>query len=85
MYIEFSLPSGSAGQSAYAALLLIRKELAAWSSKYNIQYTSKTIKYKYRVCFDNDKLYALFALTWASDKHPWLSNYHIVSDLNNRT
>jgi hypothetical protein len=86
MYIEFSLPSGAAGQAPAHALLLIRKELVTWLEKYNIACTEKLIKYTYRVAFDSDETYTLFAMTWNPDKKYYsLSRWRIVSDLNNKT
>ena len=85
MYIEFSLPVNKNGRAAYAALTFIQNELTTWTSRHHVQYTTKIIKHKYRVCFDDDKLYALFSLSWPADKHTWLANYRIISDLNNRT
>jgi hypothetical protein len=86
MYIEFSLPNGSAGQAAAHSLLIIRKELVTWSEKYAIKCTEKLIKYTYRVTFELDDQYSFFAMTWNPDKKfHVLSRWRIVSDLNNKT
>ena len=85
MYIEFQLPNGSAGQAAAHSLTIIRRALAAWSQKYNIQYTEKTIKYTHRVCFEDDNQYSFFAMTWNPDrKYYALGKWRIISDLNNK-
>ena len=85
MYIEFHLPKGSAGQAAAHSLTIIRRALVAWSQKYNIQYTEKTIKYTHRVCFEDDNQYSFFAMTWNPDrKYYALGKWRIISDLNNK-
>jgi hypothetical protein len=86
MYIEFKLPQESAGQAAAHALLIIRKELVNWATKYSIEYTEKTIKYTHRVTFDDDSSYSLFAMSWNPAKKSYaLGRWRIVSDLNNKT
>lgn len=86
MYIEFSLPNGSAGQAAAHANRVITLALVAWAEKYNITYTTKLHKYMRRVTFDDDAHYSLFALTWNPDKKIHvLGKWRIVSDLNNKT
>jgi hypothetical protein len=86
MYIEFSLPNGSAGQAAAHANRIITLALDEWGSKYNITFNSKTIKYTKRVTFDDDVHYAFFAMTWNPDKkYHALGRWRIVSDLNNKT
>ena len=86
MYIEFSLPNGSAGQAAAHANRIITLALHEWSDKYNIPYNVKNIKYFKRVTFDQDEHYSFFAMTWNPDKRIHvLSKWRIVSDLNNKT
>jgi hypothetical protein len=86
MYIEFSLPEGSAGQAAAHANRIITLALHDWSNKYDIPYNTKLHKYKRRVTFDDDAHYSLFAMTWNPDKKFYvLGRWRIVSDLNNKT
>lgn len=88
MYIEFELPKGTTGITAGSANTNIEQVLSRWSSRYQIAYISKTIKYTKRVTFDQDEFYSLFALTWGSfdeSKHSYLNRWRIVSDLNNKT
>lgn len=86
MYIEFSLPNGSAGQAAAHSNRVITLALHEWSTKYNIPYDTKIIKYVKRVSFSDDAHYSLFALTWNPDKKiQILGRWRIVSDLNNKT
>jgi hypothetical protein len=86
VYIEFTLPQGAGGLTAGHALGTVRKQLAAWADKYNVEYKTKTIKYKLRVTFDSDDGYTLFGLTWVPDpKYPSWTNYRMISDLNNKT
>jgi hypothetical protein len=86
MYIEFSLPHGSAGQAAAHASYIITQALHTWSDRYEIPYNVKNIKYFKRITFDDDAHYSLFAMTWDPDKkYYFLSRWRIVSDLNNKT
>lgn len=90
MYIEFTLPQGPSGitalQPGIHALNIVSKKLSAWAQKHNVEYKTKTIKYKLRVTFDLDKYYTLFGLTWTVDpKYPSWTDYRVISDLNNKT
>lgn len=86
MYIEFSLPNGSAGQAAAHANHIINKHLHEWSDKYQIPYNVKNVKYFKRITFDDDAHYSLFAMTWNPDRRYYvLSKWRIVSDLNNKS
>jgi len=85
MYIEFSLPQGSAGQAAAHANRIITLALHEWSDRYNIPYNSKIHKLTKRVTFDDDSSYSLFTMTWNLDKKfHVLGRWRIVSDLNNK-
>jgi hypothetical protein len=86
MFIEFRLPSGpddgTGGSAWYSALGSIRKQVETWSQTHNIPYKDKTIKYFYRVTFDNDHYYSLFAMTFVpkGKQHFW--NFKIIQDRN---
>ena len=85
MYIQFSLPSGAAGQAAAHANRIITLALHEWANKYDIQFSVKNVKYFKRVTFDDDAHYSLFAMTWNPDrKYHALARWRIVSDLNNK-
>ena len=64
MYIEFLLPHGSNGNLGYHALSLIMKEMHSWSQRYDVRYNVKKVKNTFRVTFDQDIYYTLFATTW---------------------
>lgn len=68
----------------YDTLYAIRDALLAWSTKHNIPYKQKTIKYTHRVTFDNDEFYTFFTLTWNPQESHVLRQFRIVSDLNNK-
>ncbi len=86
MYIEFSLPTGSTGQAALHANRIITIAFHDWSEKYDIPYTTKTVKYIKRFAFEDDAHYSLFAMTWNPDRKFYaLSRWRIVSDLNNKS
>ena len=84
MYIEFTLPKGSAGQAAAYANRAITNALHQWSDRYNIPYNSKIHKFTKRVTFDCDDYYTLFSLTWNTKNEHFLDRWRIVSDLNNK-
>jgi len=82
MYIEFDLPQGSSFAAAGYTHQCITRDLVEWSKQHNhIKYTTKTIKFKFRVCFEDDSVYTYFQLTWP--EYAW-QRYRIVQDLNNR-
>jgi hypothetical protein len=82
MYIEFRLPRQAI--SAGWTLKAIKQLLTAWSDKYQIEYTEKTIKYTHRVAFDDDRHYSLFSLTWSTPSEWQLPEPYIIQDLNNK-
>jgi len=85
VYIEFTLPQGAGGLTAAHALGTVSSRLATWANKYDVNYKTKTIKYKLRVTFDSDDTYTLFGLTWVLDsKYPSWTDYRVISDLNNK-
>jgi hypothetical protein len=84
MFIEFQLPTGSSGPGAGAALHAIKRELEKWSQQHDIPYTSKTVRYTHRVCFEEDKLYGFFVMSWNPKGINYLNQYVVVSDRNNR-
>jgi hypothetical protein len=81
MYIEFDLPQ-DLQTSAGFVYQRITIELFEWAEQHNnIKYTHKTVKFKYRVCFEDDSIYTYFQLTWPPNNY---QKYRIVRDLNNR-
>lgn len=85
MYIEFQLPQGAAGWAAQHALHQIKQEIAAWSIRYGIPYTQKTVKYTHRLAFDNQANFTLFSMTWPSDEGlPGWYQFKIVNIENER-
>ena len=74
MYIEFDLPANNPdSQYTYYALSVIREEIHDWLEKYPVRSTQKTIKYKHRLAFEDERNYTVFAMTWIPK--PW--NKHI--------
>jgi len=63
VFIEFALPRD---ESYGYVLNLIRLDIVDWSTRYNIPYTQKTIKYTHRLAFEEDRFYTVFATTWNS-------------------
>ena len=64
MYIEFDLPQD---ESYTFVLTMIKLNIIDWASQHRISYTQKTVKYKHRMAFDDDRYYTFFALTWAPE------------------
>jgi hypothetical protein len=63
VFVEFKLPH----DDSYGYVLnLIQLDIVDWSTRYNIPYTQKTIKYTHRLAFDQDRYYTVFATTWNS-------------------
>jgi hypothetical protein len=83
MYIEFSLPSGSAGMAAQFTDSHISRDLQQWSNQYNISYNTKIVKYKKRVTFDHESDYSVFAMTWNPKQVAWL-NYVLIEPMKTR-
>lgn len=85
MYIEFPLPPGAGGIAAAHANSALSRMLQAWSEKYNIPYRKKVEKYRVKVTFDDNKAYAVFALTWNpnKDKHgvSYFTNYSLIEPM----
>jgi len=79
MFIEFQLLDQPG-----MPLQHIKNELEKWSKRYNIPYTCKTVRYTHRVCFEDDKLYGFFVLSWNTKGIDYLNQYVVVSDRNNR-
>ena len=75
MYIEFSLPSTSAG----AGLVLhhLYDALEHWAQRYSVEYRKKLVKYTLRVTFDEDSMYDFFAMTWNPQKGKYLIDHYI--------
>ena len=85
MYLEFQLPTGAGGMAAAHANAILSRMLEAWSEKYDIPYRKKTEKYRVKVTFDDNKAYAVFALTWNPNKdQQWVSyfsNYSLIEPM----
>lgn len=84
MYIEFRLPHGASGQTAYYALSVVRKEIQNWLDQHQVPATQKTIKYTHRLAFNDNRHYTLFALTWNpkyKDQYPNWLQYHLIEPM----
>lgn len=85
MYIEFELPTNDRdSQSTYYALSVIREEIHDWLEKHPVEATQKTIKYKHRLAFNDDRNYTLFALTWCpkswNQRYSWIQ-YRLIEPM----
>lgn len=85
MYIEFSLPTNDRdSQATYYALSVIRDEIHDWLEKHPVPSTQKTIKYKHRLAFEDERNYILFALTWNpkswNQKYSWIQ-YRLIEPM----
>jgi hypothetical protein len=85
MYIEFDLPTNDRdSQHTYYALSVIREEIQDWLEKHPVESTQKTIKYKHRLAFNDNRNYTLFALTWNpkswNQKYSWIQ-YRLIEPM----
>ena len=85
MYIEFELPPNDRdSQATYYALSVIREEIHDWLKKHPVLSTQKTIKYKHRLAFEDERNYTLFALTWNpkswNQKYNWIQ-YRLIEPM----
>lgn len=77
MYIEFDWTDLVLTADIVMINRMIDKQLVRWATKYNIDYKTKFVKCKYRVTFEDDRYYTLFATTWnptalqLNPVHPW--------------
>jgi len=83
MLIEFYLPPERSGLLPHQVRNYISRELNRWAKQHNISYQEKTVKLVHRICFDDDRYYAFFNLTWAPGQEHWWYNYRIISNRNN--
>ena len=81
MYIEFKLPTGSAGQAAAHYNSKIRLYIAEWAAKHNIHDYKFAIvdRYRLRCILAKEQDYTMFALTWHTDKHRMMPEPKIIS------
>jgi hypothetical protein len=82
MFLEFRLPR----QLTHWAYEELSRAVYQWSVKQGeIPYRTKVIKYNFRITFEDDRFYTLFALTWQSKgSETFWTDYRIITDLNNR-
>jgi hypothetical protein len=84
MYIEFRLPRGASGQTAYHALSVVQREIEIWLEQHPVPATQKTIKYTHRLAFNDHRHYTLFALTWnpkSQEQHSNWLQYHLIEPM----
>jgi hypothetical protein len=69
MLIEFALPSGAGGMVASLARSRLQRLIQIWAQRHGISYTEKTVRYTHRLCFDDDRYYTLFMMSWTYWDH----------------
>lgn len=71
-FLEFRLPSGAGGMAAGYTKQGITKQLKQLTEQYNIR-VKRTVQkaYRYRVEFERDQDYTLFALVWVPKGSFW--------------
>lgn len=72
MHIEFNLPTGAGGQSAYYFNTVLDYNLAQWSVRYSKKYTKTLTYYKAWIWLPEEEDYTLFALTWRYPTPRWI-------------
>jgi hypothetical protein len=71
MLIEIALPTGAGGAVEAYARRALRNQIQDWAVKHGASYTEKTVKGIHRLCFDDDRYYTLFMMSW--DGWDWFS------------
>lgn len=71
MYIEFRLPSGSAGMAAGMTRQAIGSRMKALADKHGFSYTTTLSGYSYYVSLLPETAYSLLALVWDHNGNPW--------------
>lgn len=71
MYIEFSLPSGSAGMAAGMTKQSILRRFRELGDQHGFEYTTITRGYKLYIELERDRDYSLLSLVWDSKGNPW--------------
>jgi hypothetical protein len=64
MLIEFPLPSGAGGMVTAMARNVLQQKIKAWAQRHEVEYTEKTVRHTHRLCFDDDRYYTLFIMSW---------------------
>jgi hypothetical protein len=64
MLIEFPLPSGAGGMVTAMARNVLQQKIKAWAQRHEVEYTEKTVRHTHRLCFDDDRYYTLFMMSW---------------------
>lgn len=80
MYIEFTLPGGAGGLTPQMARHEISLEVLKWAAIHDVKYTTKTVKYTFRIVFDDDSMCNFFAMSFQGRRR-----FRIVDPLNNLT
>lgn len=85
MFIEFSYNNKNR-DNYYWLLEKTHQYLGEWSRQYQINFTKKVVKYSLRLCFDDDKYYDFFMMTFDRELFDYYEiNLKLISDPNNRT
>ena len=69
MLIEFPLPSGAGGMVTAMARNALKQQIQIWAQRHEVEYTEKTVRYTHRLCFDDDRYYTLFMMSWDNWEH----------------
>jgi hypothetical protein len=81
MLIEFYLPGKRGRLLPMHAAHRLSQEIAKWAEHHNIAYQEKTVKLIHRICFDDDRYYMFFKLTWNPPSNAdWWHNFRIITD-----
>jgi len=85
MFIEF-LYKNKNRDNYYWLLEKTYLYLSEWSRRYQINFTKKVVKHSLRICFEHDKYYDFFMLTFDRELLDYYEiDLKLISDPNNRT
>jgi len=78
MYLEFTLPSGSAGMAAGYTRQSISRNVSEVANDHGIIWKSNTVGYRYYIQFEKPEDYTMFALVWQTRvKNSW-HQYRVI-------
>jgi CRISPR/Cas system CSM-associated protein Csm4 (group 5 of RAMP superfamily) len=84
MLIEFAIIDSSDHSQIKKIYLLsmIQSKISEWRDIYGIETDEKTVKYRHRLCFFDEKHYSFFLMTFDLAEYNHLVSMRLVQDRN---
>ena len=81
MLIEFAIIDSDTGWwEKHYLLELIQSKISEWRGIYGIKTDEKTVKFRHRLCFSDEKHYSLFLLTFDLSEYDHLVSMRLIQD-----